>query len=202
MPSPFRKKQYMSSSERTKNLSNRTMTNIANKQLIIDSNLNNYKTMNHNKRLNYTKGYYLLNGCCEDKKTVVKTIQQGKFSVLDMDNVIQNHSYIIDKKRHLKGLITPRGKLDPTPTQQLFRYPIQIPVFRCINSNKKTCGPCDTHFDQQEHTHYYTTNLNNKATYTHNHTTNPHPDPKPFPNNNDTINFMAKTDLNDNLTNP
>jgi hypothetical protein len=209
MPSPFRKKQYISSSERTKNLSSRTMTNIANKQLLIDNNLKKYKTINHSQHLNYTKGFFQLQNCnCIDEKSTVRQARQGKYSFIDLDDVVKSkvydkhckykdYYYIVDNCRHQKGLITPLGKVNPAPKDKLFSYPTPITVFNCEETDKKTCGPCDTHCDDANHNHYFPVN-SQTVKYTHNHSSKPHPNPHPFPKYNAT-NFMSKYDLDKSL---
>jgi hypothetical protein len=197
----FRKGKQMSSSERTKLLSSRTMTKTIKPIKASNYNKNSFfdKTMSHSDLLKYTKGYVQLNCSFNDETTILKQSKNSKFSYIDLNNVVKNNNYIINNNRHIKGLITPRGKLTNKPKERIFRYPIPMEPFNCIKlKDISSSCLCDSHCKGVSHIHYYPT-YKNISNYTHIHTTQPHPDPNPFPNNNNT-NFMTKFDLNTNLT--
>ena len=211
---PFRKqKQYLSSSERTKKLSTKTMTSVKNTKLVKASDFTKSKTffdknMSYSDRLKYTQGYFQLTCCCDDDKCIVQKASQGKFSYVDLDKIVKSkiydkhckfkdYYYIINDCRHNKGIITPRGKLNPVPKQKVFEFPRPIEkLYVCCELKEDPCMPCDKHCSAK-HTHYFPTN-SQIIKYTHNHNTHPHPKPYPFPNKSST-NFMSKYDLDKSL---
>jgi hypothetical protein len=213
MSNPFRKKQYMSSSERTKRLSSKTMTQVINTKKDKASDINNCKdfyskTMNHTDLLSYTKGYFQLKQCNNNNKHSVNSATQGKFSQINLNDVVKmryydkncqvkDYYYVVDNCRHSKGLITPRGKINSKQKEETFRYPTPMKKIYCCNEIKQNgCGPCNIHCDDT-HSHYFKSNSDN-IHYEHNHSNKPHPNPYQYPNKNST-NFMSKFDLDKSL---
>ena len=140
----FRKRKQMSSSERTKMLSFKTMTKTINSKPTKASNFNKNsffdKTMNHSDLLKYTKGYFHYKCCCKLEKCMVNSVNQGKYSYIDLSGVTK---ILKDEYRHTKGLITPRGKLNPKPREKPFNYPTPIKkLYYCCEF--KQCGLCST----------------------------------------------------------
>ena len=209
MPSnfnPFRKNNYMSASERTKRLSSKTMTIVSNSKKTKAADYNkcdNFfdKTISHSKLLNYTKGYFQIKCCCEEQTTIPKNTYQGKYTYVDLDDVVKvrtfnkkkDYYYVVDDCRHLKGIITPVGKLDPIVKKEHFDFPVPLKkLYKCCNTKINTCGPCNIHCGNT-HTHYFPSSSTN-VKYEHKHSTHPHPNPHPYPNTKST-NFMTKYDL-------
>ena len=208
---PFRKRKQMSSSERTKILSSKAMTKTINSKPIKASNFNNGffdKTMSHSDLLKYTKGYFHYKCCCNSQKSIVNSANQGKYSYIDLTDVVKmkyfekhckfkDYQYIIDECRHKKGLITPIGKLNPKPQEKPFSYPTPIKkLYYCCELKQYSCGPCDTHCNNKWHSHYFPSN-SQTIHYEHKHSITPHPDPHPFPSNE--TNFMSKYNLDKSL---
>lgn len=138
----FRKKKQMSSSERTKMLSFKTMTKTINSKTTKASNYNKNsffdKTMNHSDLLKYTKGYFHYKCCCESEKYIVNSINQGKYSYIDLSGVTQISK---NECNYTKGII--RGKLNPKPREKPFNYPTPIKkLYHCCEF--KQCGLCST----------------------------------------------------------
>jgi len=208
---PFRKRKQMSSSERTKLLSSKTITKIINSKLIkaSDYKKNSFfnKTMNHSELLKYTKGFFQLKCCCKIEKSILNSSNQGKYSYIDLNDVVKmkyfdkhckykDYHYIIDDCRHNNGLITPIGKINPKFKENSFSYPTPIQkLYYCCQLKQNSCGPCDTHCDGK-HSHYFSSN-SQTIHYEHKHSIKPHPHPYPFPNNQ--TNFMSKYDLDKSL---
>jgi len=120
---PFRKRKQMSSSERTKLLSCETMTKTVELTKTSNYNKNSFfdKTMSHSDLLKYTKGYFHYKCCCYSQTENVNTANQGKDSYIDLSGVTMKNEC-----RNDKGLITPRGKLNPKPQEKSFSYPTPI----------------------------------------------------------------------------
>ena len=117
------------------------MTRVFNTKMTKASNFNNeFKTMNYQDHLKYTKGYFQFKCCCDNQKNLVTSANQGKISYIDLKRVVKkkyygrrckfkDYNYIIDNCRHSKGLITPRGKIKIK--QRNFSYPTPLKKLYC-----------------------------------------------------------------------
>ena len=200
-PNPFRRRNTLSSSERTRMMASKTLMTTLNsrpccyKNRVYTLNKGNIVRVKNNETLmKYTKGFYLLEKQCNTIHEFVNTVSEGLYSYIDMrmlDAVEYipcdyNPLYRLDNCRILKGLIEPRARMNPTHKERIFQYPIPIKKITdcsCALPPCNNCTPPKIHdiCGNICHHHYFPAN-SRIIYYSHQHDHEDHPDPYPHPN--------------------
>ena len=140
---------------------------------------------NFKELLNFTKGYYLTQPCCYDKREKARDITDGRYSFFDFKNIkISNDgltdccekidNYIFDKCCVKKGLIVPNAEINPNFKTKFFK--LHKTSSMIVKRNN-----CDIGFRNNEkfpkihqvsgclnHKHYFPTNTKD-ISYMHSH---------------------------------
>jgi len=196
---PFRKRNTLDASERTKQKKAQTMMKTLNTKPS-NTTTKNYtmsndhltQTINHETKMDYTKGFYLLECSCNNVDEYVNTVAEGKYSYIDWSTVASsnidpcdtNPIYELDDCRIEKGYIVPLAKIDPSHKERVFKYPIPIKkTVDCCPPPVNNITQPDHHNidDTTFHQHYFP--LSNKiVNYGHSHADTPHSEVYPHPN--------------------
>ena len=175
-PNPFRKRVTLTASERTKKLEAQTLMSVLNTKpcchktrtySINNNNITNVRS--YQDLLKYTKGFFLLSKDCDDIGRYVDTVSDGLYSFIDINclktaNYVPcdyNPLYLLDPCRIVKGLIVPKGKMNPEHRERKMQFPIPIKKLSDCSCALPPCNNCtlpNNHdiSDNICHHHYYT----------------------------------------------
>jgi len=200
-PNPFRKRVTLTASERTKKLEAQTLMSVLNTKpcchktrtySINNNNITNVRS--YQDLLKYTKGFFLLSKDCDDIGRYVDTVSDGLYSFIDINclktaNYVPcdyNPLYLLDPCRIVKGLIVPKGKMNPEHRERKMQFPVPIKKLSDCECALPPCNNCtlpNNHdiSDNICHHHYFPAN-SRIVYYSHRHDEESHPDPYPHPN--------------------
>ena len=200
-PNPFRKRVTLTASERTKKLEAQTLMSVLNTKpcchktrtySINNNNITNVRS--YQDLLKYTKGFFLLSKDCDDIGRYVDTVSDGLYSLIDINclktaNYVPcdyNPLYLLDPCRIVKGLIVPKGKMNPEHRERKMQFPVPIKKLSDCSCALPPCNNCtlpNNHdiSDNICHHHYFPAN-SRIVYYSHRHDEESHPDPYPHPN--------------------
>lgn len=193
---PFKKRNTLDASERTKILKSTTMmqslsskspSNVSKNVTLKNNHL--VSTLNYELLLNYTKGFFLQECSCNNINEYVNNVAEGRYSYIDWSKINSidfdpckpDPIYVLDKCRILKGLIVPLAKIDPEHLDRQFSFPIPITTTAlCCTPPINNITQPDHHIisDNMEHHHYFPSHRN-MINYSHIHSIENHPYPYP-----------------------
>jgi hypothetical protein len=200
-PNPFRKRNTLSASERTKALEARTLMSVLNTKPCCYKN-RTYRIKNNNitcmrsytDLLKYTRGFFMLHKNCDNVAEYVNTVSEGLYSYIDVRDLKAvnyvpcdyNPLYLLDPCRIVKGLIVPKAKIKPKHIDRMMQFPIPITKLSDCSSACPPCNNCTLPNDHDIsdnicHHHYFPAN-SRIVYYAHRHDYESHPDPYPHPN--------------------